>query len=53
MYFAGASFGKWLDITTEWKYQTVPAGYKLPEIQILFERLDKSVIEEERSKLKN
>jgi methionyl-tRNA synthetase len=36
---------------SEWNYKEVGAGYILPEIQILFERLDKKVIEEERSKL--
>lgn len=41
----------WLNISTDWEYKTVPAGYSLPEIQILFERLDKSVIEEERARL--
>ena len=42
---------KWLNISDDWSYKEVKAGYKLPEIQILFERLDKKVIEEERNKL--
>ncbi|MBQ8950278.1 MAG: methionine--tRNA ligase [Eubacterium sp.] len=41
----------WLGINGEWNVKKVPAGYKLPEISILFERLDKAVIEEERSRL--
>lgn len=41
----------WLGITNEWSVKKVEAGYQLPEIGILFERLDKSVIEEERKKL--
>lgn len=41
----------WLDITGDWEYKTIAAGYNLPEIEILFERLDKSVIDEEKKKL--
>ena len=41
----------WLNVSGDWNYKTVESGYKLPEIEILFERLDKSVIEEERRKL--
>lgn len=41
----------WLDIDSEWNFKEISAGYKLPEIEILFERLDKSVIEEEKEKL--
>ena len=49
--FSSEKVCKWLGISNEWGFKTVSAGYKLPEIQILFERLDKSVIEEERGKL--
>ena len=41
----------WLGISDDWQTKEVPVGYELPEIQILFERLDKSVIEEERRRL--
>ena len=41
----------WLGISDDWHTKEVTVGYELPEIQILFERLDKSVIEEERRRL--
>lgn len=41
----------WLGIAKEWGLRKVPDGYRLPEISILFERLDRSVIEEERKRL--
>ncbi|MCQ2494872.1 MAG: methionine--tRNA ligase [Lachnospiraceae bacterium] len=41
----------WLDIDAEWKYKEISAGKKLPEIEVLFERLDKKIVEEERSRL--
>lgn len=37
---------------TKWASQSVPAGYKLPQISILFERIDKTRIAEETEKLK-
>ena len=49
--FSSEKVCNWLGISGEWEFKKVPAGYRLPEIQILFERLDKSVIEEERGKL--
>lgn len=42
----------WLHISNRWERQFVPAGYKLPETEILFQRIDKKVIEEESEKLK-
>lgn len=51
--FSSEKICNWLDISSEWTFKTINAGYKLPEIQVLFERVDKSIIEEERSKLKN
>ena len=41
----------WLEINNEWGFKTINSGYEIPDIGILFERLDKSVIEEERSRL--
>ena len=41
----------WLGISDDWHTKEVTVGYELSEIQILFERLDKSVIEEERRRL--
>ncbi len=41
----------WLNLDNEWKPQYVQDGFKLPKISILFERLDKKIIDEEKSKL--
>lgn len=49
--FSSAKVCEWLQLTTTWEKQFVKSGYYLPEITILFERLDKKVIEEEVSKL--
>ena len=49
--FSSEKVCKWLNISDDWRYKEVESGYKLPEIQILFERLDKKVIQEERDKL--
>ena len=49
--FSSDKVCEWLKINNDWEYKTVPAGFELPEIGILFERLDKAVIEEERSRL--
>ena len=50
--FSSEKVCKWLGINNEWVYKEIPCGYELPEIQILFERLDKSVIDKERENLK-
>ena len=42
----------WLGINSKWVKQSVVAGYELPEVEILFQRIDKKVIEEETEKLK-
>ena len=49
--FSSEKVCSWFDINSEWQFKEIPIGYKLPEIEILFERLDKSVIEEEKEKL--
>jgi methionyl-tRNA synthetase len=43
----------WLNLSANWALQSVPAGYQLPEISILFERLDQSVVEKELERLKS
>lgn len=43
----------WLDVSDEWKVADIEAGLKLPEISVLFERLDKSVVDKELEKLNN
>lgn len=42
----------WLSICNRWERQNVPSGYLLPEVEILFHRIDKKVIESEMEKLK-
>jgi len=49
--FASAKIKNWLDLKTEWKSQNVFVGHQLPEISILFDFIDKSVVEYEYSKL--
>lgn len=41
----------WLGVENQWEKQSVEGGYHIPEIQILFERIDKSVIDQETEKL--
>ena len=49
--FSSQKIARWLKLNNEWKAQYIPEGLRLPDISILFERLDKSVIEEETQKL--
>ena len=51
--FSSEKVCRWLNINTDWEFKTVASYFKLPEIEILFEKLDKSVIEGEKSKLIN
>lgn len=41
----------WLGIETKWEAQSVPAGYLLPKTELLFQRIDKNVIDAETEKL--
>ena len=50
--FSSEKVCRWLGISSQWKKQTVLAGYALPETEILFQRIDKKVIETETEKLK-
>nr|MBP3599436.1 methionine--tRNA ligase [Eubacterium sp.] len=49
--FSSAKVREWLHVDNAWKRKEVPSGYVLPEIHILFERIDKKVVEEELKKL--
>lgn len=51
--FSSEKVNRWLSISSEWKQKSVPVGYQLPEIDILFQRIDKKVIETETEKLKS
>lgn len=50
--FSSAKIFEWLNLNEKWEPQFVSTEHQLPEISILFERLDKSIIDEESSKLK-
>lgn len=49
--FSSAKVCEWLQVSTKWEKQFVKTGYYLPEISLLFERLDKKIIDDEVSKL--
>lgn len=48
--FSSEKVCSWLNITNIWERKIVPAGYHLPEIEILFQRIEKKAIEEESEK---
>ena len=49
--FSSAKIINWLDIPTGWGVKNVSAGFKVPEVEILFQRLDKKIVEEELARL--
>ena len=49
--FSSEKVCKWLEIDNQWERKSVPIGYEVPEVEILFQRIDKKVIEEETKKL--
>lgn len=49
--FSSQTVCQWLDLRPCWKRQVVKKGTPLPQTSILFERLDRKIIEEERSRL--
>ncbi len=49
--FSSKKLQDWLKITPKWKPQFIDSGYKVPEPEILFERLDKKIVDEELEKL--
>jgi len=42
---------EWLNIENEWKFKRIDGGLKIPETELLFERIDKKVIDKETEKL--
>ncbi len=50
--FSSEKVLKWLNISNKWERQHVASGYLLPEVEILFQRIDKKVIEKETEKLR-
>lgn len=51
--FSSEKVINWLNLNNQWERQSVSAGYQLPEVEILFQRIDKKVIEIETEKLKS
>lgn len=49
--FSSEKICGWLSLDDKWQLHEVQGGYHLPEIQILFERIDKSAVETETEKL--
>ncbi len=48
--FSSEKVLNWFALKPTWNYRTISGGYKLPEIEILFKRIDKEVIAEEEEK---
>lgn len=49
--FSSEKICKWLNIDNKWEKKIVPAGYTISGVEILFQRIDKKVIETETEKL--
>lgn len=50
--FSSEKVISWLSLSDSWHRQSVPSGYQLPEIDILFQRIDTKAIDVEIEKLK-
>jgi methionyl-tRNA synthetase len=50
--FSSEKILSWLQLKPDWVPQFVRAGFRIPEPEILFERIDKSVLENELRKLR-
>jgi methionyl-tRNA synthetase len=49
--FSSEKLFTWLAVTNKWVFQSVPAGLVLPEISVLFRRIDREEITMEEEKL--
>lgn len=49
--FSSEKIRSWLSLDERWQVHEVQGGYILPEIQILFQRIDQSVVEVEKNRL--
>jgi len=50
--FSSEKVCRWLNLNNSWERQTVKSGYVLPETELLFQRIDKKIIEVETEKLR-
>ena len=51
--FSSEKVCKWLHLNIKWEKQSVSAGYAIPDVEILFQRIEKNVIEVETEKIKS
>lgn len=51
--FSSEKVLRWLNISGKWERRSIPAGYSLPEVELLFQRIDKKVIDIETEKVKS
>ncbi len=51
--FSCAKVHQWLNLNQTWKPQFVDTGFVIPNVEILYERIDKNVVEEEINKITN
>lgn len=51
--FSSEKVCRWLGTDNKWGKKSVSAGSQLPEVEILFQRIDKKVIDIETEKLKS
>lgn len=49
--FSSAKIRGWLSVDGAWSIKSIPVGFRIPEPEIFFERIDKKVIDEEVAKL--
>jgi methionyl-tRNA synthetase len=50
--FSSSKIKSWLSIKNGWTVKSVPSGFLIPEPEILFERLDKKIVDEEVERLR-
>lgn len=50
--FSSKKISGWLNLSSEWKPKYVKCGFTIPEPKILFERIDKNIVDEEIKRLK-
>ncbi|MCL2098995.1 MAG: class I tRNA ligase family protein, partial [Oscillospiraceae bacterium] len=51
--FSSAKIRNWLSLDNSWSVKFIPAGFIIPEPEILFERLDKKAVDEQNSEQTN
>jgi len=49
--FSSATINSWFALKNDWVIKNIPAGFLIPEPEILYERLDKTVVDDELERL--